>query len=823
VPQLSRRAFVRATATAAGAAGVHPLRPGPAAAARGEGSVGEGDAQDWVRVHLVVIDGLRPDEVWQMPTVAQLATDGWYLPDSRAQMLAETTPNHVTMITGVRADRHGMPGNAVAGVAGDVGEEPRYLQADTVFTLAARQAPDLVTAAATSKSYIVAMSRHERADPGTDDADATNDPFIVPVSGAALDVEVGPDAVAFSRELDPDLLWMSLGDVDRSGHSDPTGNADGPTGAAPLFRTAVLQTADAQVRGLVSALQEEGRWANAVVLVTADHSMDWSLPGDTVSLTEQFEADPLLAGATAAAENGAAALYWLLAPAAPGAGAQLTRMREIALATPGVAEAWYTRPNPDDGGDVHWVGAARPDWALTGDRTGDLVVVVEDGRRVTEPSATSNPVPGNHGHVVTLPIPMVVGGGWDGLLANDAVPATPAAPAAPAPPDVRPPDQGQNIDIAPTIAWLLGLHPPPGGFDGRVLHEAFSRRPTPRVPVADVPSLPRHDRIAGGDRIATAIALSQAAFPDAVTGLVVATAGDSPDALAATPLAAALGGPVLLTPVDRLPDAVAAEITRLAPSTVAVVGGTSVVADAVLEAVRSLGVPDVVRLAGDTRYGTAAAIAQAIAARRSRTPDEPIPGAPTPAPDGEETPGPDVVLASGTGFADALAAGPLAARTGRVVLLTARDALPPETAEALTALAPARVLVAGGEAAVSVEVEAGLRAAHVVERLGGEDRYATAAALVERTIREGGLTDRAFLVSGASPADALAAGPAVAAVGGMLLPLAEGPLAASGAIADLLARRADALVRVTAVGGEGALATALADEVEERIAAIRSR
>jgi hypothetical protein len=37
---------------------------------------------------------------------------------------------------------------------------------------------------------------------------------------------------------------------------------------------------------------------------------------------------------------------------------------------------------------------------------------VEPGRRITEPAQHSNPIPGNHGHPITLPIAIVISGGW---------------------------------------------------------------------------------------------------------------------------------------------------------------------------------------------------------------------------------------------------------------------------------------------------------------------------------------------------------------------------------------------------------------------------
>ena len=37
--------------------------------------------------------------------------------------------------------------------------------------------------------------------------------------------------------------------------------------------------------------------------------------------------------------------------------------------------------------------------------------------------------------------------------------------------------QSENVDVAPTVAWLLGL--PTSGYDGRVLREAFDLSASP--------------------------------------------------------------------------------------------------------------------------------------------------------------------------------------------------------------------------------------------------------------------------------------------------------------------------------------------------------
>jgi putative cell wall-binding protein len=90
-------------------------------------------------------------------------------------------------------------------------------------------------------------------------------------------------------------------------------------------------------------------------------------------------------------------------------------------------------------------------------------------------------------------------------------------------------------------------------------------------------------RIAGTDRYDTAAAVA-ATFPAAST-VVVATGAAAGDALAGVPLAAVAKGPVLLVTADGVPGSTAAQLARLAPSWVVVLGGTSTVPDAVVRAV----------------------------------------------------------------------------------------------------------------------------------------------------------------------------------------------------------------------------------------------
>lgn len=795
---LDRRTFLRYGAVVTGAAAASTALGGawarPASAASGP-----------VRVYLLVIDGLRLDELPLMTQLSELAAGGTLYTGARAQMLAETTPNHVSMLTGMRSDRHGMPGNGVPYLEDNIGLEPRYLQADSLFTLAQVQAPDLVTAEVTSKTYIVAVTKHDRDGDGRPDADATYTPrIVIPGADFTPDNETMTAGITISRQNDPDLLFLSLGDTDRVGHVDAVGGltAGGPTGSAPAGRLTTIQNTDLLLRAFVQDLQQRGVWASTVLIVTADHSMDWSTPDSTVSLSAGIAADDLLADQVVFALNGGAALYALRQPARDTAPEALRRLREIAVATEGVDEALYTSTNPADGGERHWVGRVHPGWGLTGDHVGDLVVTVQEGFRIIADSDLDNPIPGNHGHAVTLPIPLIVSGGAPIVRQQQIDPPEDTGPLVVAP------GQAQNIDLAPTAAWLLGLRPPPGGFDGRVLTEAFSERPTARVAAAAVASMPTFARIAGRDRLETATLLSQRAFPDGAPAVVVASSQGPADALSGAPLAAQRGAPVLLTPATGLPPLVAAEVRRLAPTTAVVLGGERALSDQVVADLIAAGVPSegIERIAGADRYATAAAVARAVAAGQGFARE--------------------VVLSSGAegSFADALAAGPVAGRAVRPVLLTRPDALPAQTRAVLDELGVVRALVTGGPVAVAAGVVGELEQLDIrVERLQGASRFDTGVLLTERAVREGAITDTLYLVSGAEFPDALAAVPALLAAGGLLLVVPPDGLDGAPAVRALLERRADTFVEIVLVGGTAALSPRLEEQVRAVITARRTR
>ncbi|MDO5080642.1 cell wall-binding repeat-containing protein [Buchananella hordeovulneris] len=128
------------------------------------------------------------------------------------------------------------------------------------------------------------------------------------------------------------------------------------------------------------------------------------------------------------------------------------------------------------------------------------------------------------------------------------------------------------------------------------------------------------------------------------------------------------------------------------------------------------------------------------------------------------------VLSTGASFADAMAAGPLAGALRAPVLLTMGPSLEPNLLSALKAESVRKVYVVGGPGAVSEAKVAQLRAAGIeVHRIAGRDRFRTAVAVAEETIRLTGAPARVYLADGMDYADALTTGVAAAKNKGVLI------------------------------------------------------
>ena len=257
-------------------------------------------------------------------------------------------------------------------------------------------------------------------------------------------------------------------------------------------------------------------------------------------------------------------------------------------------------------------------------------------------------------------------------------------------------------------------------------------------------------RHAGGSRTETATVVSQLSHPDGAGTVVLARADSYGDALAGAPLAAVLDAPVLLTNTDAMDQFTTAEIERLSPETVVVLGDID---DSVVAAVSDLGVATE-RIQGSDAWTTYAAIADAVIARSGATSALLVEG---------------MHADDARGWPDALTASAWAATEQIPVLMTEVDALPTATAEAITRNQITTLTVVGGEAAVSTDVSAtadGLTADEIV-RVAGAGRYDTGGvSRAGRAWTSSGYTSAVWVASGRSWPDALVAGPAVAKLGG---------------------------------------------------------
>lgn len=265
----------------------------------------------------------------------------------------------------------------------------------------------------------------------------------------------------------------------------------------------------------------------------------------------------------------------------------------------------------------------------------------------------------------------------------------------------------------------------------------------------DLPWDDKVGRLWGRDRYGTSVATARYASHDwtDLTHIVLVSGADenASDPLAAAGLVWAFrGAPMIQTSPKTLPTALEAALHEIADNNdtvrIHVVGGTNAIPEARITEIKAVLQSRGVevshdRIAGANRYDTAAKVADKMVELR-----------------GSEMSG-DVLVAHGaerTRFFDALALSPIAATQGAPILLTAPSALSAETSAAIGALAPERVIVAGGTAVVSQAAFDAIPAATKV-RWAGTSRFDTAIVISNNAIAEGMLSPRTVSVCSARP------------------------------------------------------------------------
>jgi predicted AlkP superfamily pyrophosphatase or phosphodiesterase len=195
---------------------------------------------------LISIDGLRPDVLLRgdAPNIRQLMQRGSFTLWARSTYLSFTLPTHVSMVTGVLPELHGIVWNTVLPTT-----QPAYPKKPTLFELAHKAG--LTTACITGKAKFGVLNK-----PGTIDY------TLFPEESYTNSNVVTSTALQVLREHKPDVMFVHIPDVDVVGHAKGWGSPE---------QVAAVAVADACVGRILDALAQEKLTDSTVVILTADH------------------------------------------------------------------------------------------------------------------------------------------------------------------------------------------------------------------------------------------------------------------------------------------------------------------------------------------------------------------------------------------------------------------------------------------------------------------------------------------------------------------------------------------------------------------------
>ena len=198
--------------------------------------------------HVVIIsvDGLRPDRALlaNMPALRGMLRDGAYTFWAKTTAMAITLPSHVSMLTGVIPQKHGILWNEELPLA-----KPYYPKVPTVMEMAAKVGYE--TAMIAGKAKMQALNK-----PGTityvfvaAEAKDGNEPIVT-------------EAVRILTAHQPALTFIHLADVDTVGHAKGWGSRE---------QFAAIERTDTQLAQIFAAIDDAQMRSSTVVLLTADH------------------------------------------------------------------------------------------------------------------------------------------------------------------------------------------------------------------------------------------------------------------------------------------------------------------------------------------------------------------------------------------------------------------------------------------------------------------------------------------------------------------------------------------------------------------------
>jgi len=204
-------------------------------------------------VMVVSWDGAKPAVLMELlqkgrlPKLKDMMTEGCWTWRARTILPSSTLPSHISMLTGVPPEMHGVTWNS---------EKPEKgpLKVETAFSAAKRDG--LRTAMVVGKPKLRLLDK-----PGTLDADVLEKGDAKAVARAARKI---------LRQQEPDLLFVHFAQPDAAGHDWGWGDEMAGTAPSPKYVKA-LETCDRALATLVRELKRSGRWGNTLLILTADH------------------------------------------------------------------------------------------------------------------------------------------------------------------------------------------------------------------------------------------------------------------------------------------------------------------------------------------------------------------------------------------------------------------------------------------------------------------------------------------------------------------------------------------------------------------------
>ncbi len=299
-------------------------------------------------------------------------------------------------------------------------------------------------------------------------------------------------------------------------------------------------------------------------------------------------------------------------------------------------------------------------------------------------------------------------------------------------------------------------------------------------------------RAAGTNRYGTAAETAKKAYPDGTQTVVLANAQTFADALAGVALADKLDAPILLTAKDSIPRETTNAIEKLGAKKAVILGGTGAVSVQVESILRDNDITTE-RIAGATRFGTAAEIAK-------RVNDKPA----------------EVFFVYAGDYPDALSVSAIAARKNAPVLyLPTNGRIDAATQQYLDSVKGSvkNAYVIGGDGVISDAVmqnaadATGLKTNETLTRVAGRNRYLTNLA-VNYTFADVLTSNSICAATGKDFPDALAAGVLAAQKGAPILLVSDDLIEEQR---DYLAKRA--AIKVYVHGGTAAFSDELAHKI----------